>query len=148
MGIDPRRLTDQQVGLVDPGQRKGIVKARGFDTADKRKAKIDAKLERELHNQYIGFLRRNELAYVHANPVKPSTIQKGCPDFTVTGGVSHGYRCLYGEFKMPGGTLGPDQVKYIAYLTELGCKVYVWYDYPTAIKDTSEFFSLGLGLLQ
>lgn len=146
MGIDPRALNDKQVDLVDPSQRKAVVKARGFDTAAKNKAKAEAKLETQMHNDYIGFLRRNELAYVHANPGKKSTIQKGCPDFIVTGGQRFGYRSLYGEFKLPGNTLSEAQQHYIAYLGDCGCKVFIWYDYATAAKDTAEFFELALPL--
>lgn len=145
MGIDPRRLTDRQVDLIgDPSQRKAVVKQRGFDTEAKRTAKAEVKLEKELHNDYISFLRRNELAYIHANPTAPSTIQRGCPDFCVTGGERYGYRSLYGEFKLPGRTLSPAQREYIGYLTLLGCKVFVWYDYETAIRDTEDFFDLAL----
>lgn len=147
MGIDPRTLNDKQVDMIaDPNQRKVVVKRRGFETQAKIDKKREIKLERELHNQYISFLRRHELAYIHANPVTPSTIQKGCPDFCVTGGERYGYRSLYGEFKKPGGTLSDIQREYFAYLERCGCKVYLWYDYQSAIRDTAEFFELALHL--
>lgn len=145
MGIDPKSLNDKQVGMIaDPAARKTVVKKRGFDTQEKIDRKTEIKLEGDLHNQYISFLRRHELPYIHANPGKPSTIQKGCPDFTVTGGEQYGYRSMYGEFKLQGKTLSDDQREYIGYLVRCGCKVYVWYDYQTAIKDTAEFFQLAM----
>jgi hypothetical protein len=145
MGIDPKSLNDKQVELIaDPKQRKVVVKQRGFDTQAKIDRKIEINLERKMHDQYISFLRRHELPFVHANPVKPSTIKKGCPDFTVTGGEKYSYRSCYGEFKRPGQTLSEVQQEYIDYLVACGCKVYVWYDYESAIKDTTEFFELAM----
>lgn len=148
VGIDPRQLNDKQVELVDQSQRRMVINARGFDTAVRKKAQAEARLERKTHEDYIGFLRRNELAYVHANPVRKSTIQKGCPDFVVTGGEKYGYRACYGEFKRPGQKLSEVQQEYVNDLLAKGCKVYVWYDYETAIRDTAEFFELELPLVR
>jgi VRR-NUC domain len=141
MAIDPKTLTDKQVDMIaDPNQRREVVKKRGFETTAKSKAKTEAKLEKDLHNEYISFCRRNELPYIHASMVKKSTIQKGAPDFCVTLGRKY----LYGEFKVPGETLSEDQEKYFAYLQRRGCPVYLWYDYETATKDTAAFFGLDL----
>jgi hypothetical protein len=146
MGIDPKSLKDNQLDMIaDPKQRKEVVKKRGLgETAAQVKAKTENQRESDLHDQYISFLRRHELAYVHANPVKPATIQRGQPDFTVTGGERYAYRSMYGEFKLPGNTLAPVQQERIGYLRLIGCMVFIWYDYETAIKDTAQWFKINL----
>jgi len=147
MGIDPKTLTDKQVDMIgDQKQRKEVVKKRGLgETAAQTKAKTENQRESDMHDDYISFLRRYDLAYVHANPVKPATIQRGNPDFCVTGGYRYGYRSMYGEFKLPGNKLAPVQEERIKYLTETcGCQVFVWYDYETAIKNTAWFFKINL----
>src|SRR5215831_14666848 len=147
MGVDPKSLTDKQVDMIgDPKARKEVVKKRGLgETAARAKAKTENQRESDLHEDYKSFLRRYDLAYVHANPVKPATIQRGTPDFTVTGGEKYGYRSMYGEFKLPGNTLAPVQEERIAYLRDTcGCKVFVWYSYEEAIRDTAQWFKINL----
>lgn len=146
MGVDPKSLTDRQIDLIgDPKQRKEVVKKRGLgETAKQTKAKTDNQRESDLHDEYSSFLRRYELPYIHANPVKPATIQRGTPDFTVTGGERYGYRSMYGEFKLPGNKLAPVQEERIGYLRGCGCMVFVWYDYETAIRNTAWFFKINL----
>jgi hypothetical protein len=142
MGIDPQKLSDRQVDLIaDRRERKAVVKARGKTMAE-IEIETEVKCERDLHDKYISFLRRNELPYIHANPVKESTIQLGCPDFCVTPGIKYGCRYLYGEFKMPGKRLSAAQVEYHAFLKERGCPVRVWYSYEQAVRETREFFGM------
>lgn len=145
MGIDPKLLKDRQVDMIgDPAQRREVVKRRGFDTTAKNAAKQEYKLEEALHNDFISWLNRHELAYVHAAMKKRSTIQKGCPDFTVTAGERYGYRSLYIEFKLPGKKLSPEQESYIAELQRKGCKVLICYDYETATRETAAFLGLAV----
>lgn len=145
MGIDPKNLSDQQVNLIaDPKERRAVIKARGFDTQEKIQAKQERQLESDFHEKYTGFLRRHGLRWIHASMVKKSTIQKGAPDFTVTAGAQYGCRSFYGEFKVPGKGLSDAQLKYKTYLEVAGCKVFVWYDYETAMRDTAEFLGIDL----
>ena len=145
MGIDPKSLTDKQVDLIgDAKQRRAVVKARGFETQAKLEAKAEAKNEKEMHEKYAGFLNRYALPFIHADMFKKATIRKGTPDFTVTGGETYGFRSMYGEFKMPGKTLSPEQEHYIRYLRSCGCAVFIWYDYVTARNDTAKFFGFAL----
>jgi len=147
MGVDPKSLSDHQIGMIgDPKVRKEVVKKRGLgETAAQIKAKTENERESDLHDAYISFLRRYDLAYIHANPVKPATIQRGNPDFCVTGGQRYGYRSMYGEFKLLGNKLARVQEERIAYLRDTcGCRVFVWYSYGEAIRDTANFFGINL----
>jgi hypothetical protein len=145
MGINPKNLNDKQIGLIkDPAQQRAVVKARGFDTQKKIDAKNEAQTEKDLHDKYAGFLRRHNIAYIHASMVKKSTIQKGAPDFTVTPGERYAYKSFYGEFKVRPNKLSLEQLDYIVFLNKCGCKVFVWYDYETAMHDTAEFLGIDL----
>jgi hypothetical protein len=144
MGIDPSKLSDRQIDLIaDVKARKQVVKTRG-ETMAVIDVKTEVKGERDMHDKYISFLRRNQLPYIHPSPVTESTIQKGCPDFCVTPGRKYGCRYLYGEFKMPGKKLSPAQVDYHAFLKEAGCEVRIWYSYEQALRETAEYFGLAL----
>jgi hypothetical protein len=140
MGIDPKALSDQQIGLIaEPKERKAAIKRRGLGkTLCEVVAEAEVKWEKELHNRYISFLKRNEIGYIHADTHKRSTIKKGAPDFTVTKGL----RYFYAEFKRPDGRLSDAQKEYFAFLERIECPLFIWYDYETAIKTTTEFFAL------
>lgn len=103
------------------------------------------KLEREIHNDFIAFLRRHELAYVHADPTRRSGLPSGHPDFLVT----RRNRSLYVEFKVPPNQLMPNQVTYINWLTNVNHSeviVVIETEPGAALKRasevTTEFFSL------
>ena len=70
------------------------------------------KLEREIHNDFVAFLRRHELPYVHADPTKRSGLPSGHPDFLVTCCS----QSVYLEFKVPPNGLSKVQVDYLNFL--------------------------------
>jgi len=83
-----------------------------------------------LHLPFIDFLRNKGLLYIHADPTRKSTIQKGHPDFTV---FLSGNRCVLIEMKeKERGRLSADQKKRISSLAFAGIFTHVCTDLATA----------------
>lgn len=97
--------------------------------------------ERELHDQFIAYLRshsRGPIPFVHSRMDRRSTIREGHPDVS----VFFAGRCVFIEFKMPGKKLSAEQVKCCNELTLAGCPVATCYSLLEAIEFTRE--KLGL----
>jgi hypothetical protein len=104
-------------------------------------AKYSDKAERELHNQFIGFLKRNgfkDHQIVHSSTTKKSTLPVGYPDFTV---LRDG-KVLLIEFKVGANVCSPEQEAVIADLIGQGFTVLVLYSYSEAINETMKYFGL------
>lgn len=95
--------------------------------------------ERKIHSEFVAFLRRHELPYVHSDPTKKSSIQPGHPDFQVTRDL----RSIYIEFKMADGRLSQVQQDYIEFLRRNGNLVHVIVETApgSALKAASEIIT-------
>jgi hypothetical protein len=103
-------------------------------------AEYSLKLERDLHNDFSGFLKRHEFDLViHTSPAKKSPIKLGWPDYT----IFKGGKILFIEFKVGANVLSEDQRTVIAQLLTEGFTVRVLYSYTEAVKGTLEFFELA-----
>ena len=128
MGIDSANIPPAMRRYLPPADHLSIA------AAQKRHAALDAKLERELHEEFGIWLdqhaRRMPVPFVHSRMDKASTIQQGWPDFTVLWG---GRACCV-EFKLDGNNLSEAQTKCIVALNAAGVPVFVAYDVPSAIN--------------
>jgi hypothetical protein len=130
-------LPDRVLRLIDPADRKPMGKA--GRTSAECEEKNSQESERKIHNQFIGWLRRNGFEhFYHSNPVKRSTIEEGLPDF----GIPAQGRILLGEFKVKPNKLSPVQERVFAELRKGGNEVRVWYSYEEAVEATKQFFNL------
>jgi hypothetical protein len=94
-------ITDNILRLMDPRDRP---KGNAGLTFEQGEANRLARLEREDHRQFIGWLERNEYAYAHNRTDKRSTTNLGVPDFLIG--------CRIGlaiEFKRRGARLSAEQ---------------------------------------
>jgi hypothetical protein len=152
MGTDPASLSkeqlermapeDRQVVAVAVGHTLGLSSSRkanaGLTTAEAG-AKHELELERDLHNEFSGFLARNGFKLViHADPTKPSRIKPGWPDYSII----RSNRILFIEFKIGRNTLSQVQETVINELLAEGCTVHVLYSYEAATRATKEYFAL------
>jgi hypothetical protein len=115
--------------IADPADRRKMGKA-GLTMAE-RSAKEETRLERELHSQFSGFLKRNEsktALVIHADPTKPARMTPGVPDYTI---FFRNGRVLFVEFKVGRNWLTPEQTIIIAQLRESG--------FPVLITSSYEF---------
>jgi hypothetical protein len=137
MGIDPSTLNGRQVGLMSKADRKRL----GRETLPETIARYSDKLERALHDQYIGFLHRHGFKpyqILHSHMNKKSTLPVGFPDFMV---LRDG-KTLLVEFKVGANVCSPEQEVVIADLIAQGFCVKILYTYSEAISETSKFFNL------
>jgi hypothetical protein len=118
MGTDPNSLTEQQWDLASPADQKKFKRGRTYKT--EAMLKCATAIERKIHDQFIGFLRRHEIPYVHSSTVKKSSIQAGHPDFTILKPP-----WFFIEFKVKPNGLTADQKTRIAELEAAGNKVFV-----------------------
>lgn len=146
--------TQRQVDLMDPKDRVQLPKKIRATTSE-RKTQTEVKFERNMHNEFAGYLRlrKHVFGFVHANPSKRSTIAKGWPDFTVLCKVILGPPlrprtavCLI-EFKTPGGRLSPDQVERFNELATAGIDLFICTSVGDAIDQLIEYFELSPGRL-
>ena len=107
-------------------------------TAVERNAKAERELERDMHNEFSRWLtlRQKFVSFIHADPTKRSTIQKGHPDFTI---LSMN-RSIMIEFKVPPNSLTPDQIERFRDLTFAGNDVMVCTSAGDAIQLVIERF--------
>lgn len=137
MGFDPHTLPDSLKSkmAVEAKTELGFV---ALTTAEAQ-AKYERREEKKLHEQFeqwcnmIGLRNR-----IHCRMDKPTTIEKGWPDFTL---IKQGRVCCI-EFKAPGGKLSPDQFAVGKRITDDGTLVRVCYDLAEAILFAKEFFGL------
>lgn len=88
--------------------------------------------ERELHDQFERWLRFHEIEFVHSRMDKPSTIEKGWPDFSCFRHHNgHDLACFV-EFKTRQGRLRLDQEEVIARMARRGIDVLVTGDFTEA----------------
>jgi len=123
---------------MDPDARKQFGKA-GV-TPDERAQKSNHWAEKEMHNQYLGFLNRVGLKrYIHAPMTSRSPLPPGWPDFTVFGPIE---KVLLLDFKTPNGVISDDQQIVWSALAVMGHVVHVLTSYEEATKLTEEYFDL------
>lgn len=131
--IIPRNLLEKMA----PEDRKSLGKE-GW-TAAECHDKQSLKLERKLHAEFSGFLRRHEFELViHTDPRKKSAIMPGFPDYTI---LREG-KVLFIEFKVSTNTLSDIQKEVIAMLLKEGFTVLVLRSYADAVDATMKFFSV------
>jgi hypothetical protein len=109
-------------------------------TKEERAEKYTARLERELHGQFSGFLKRHEdfiALVVHSNTAKPTRSTPGTPDYCIhfMSGNS-----LFLEFKVNDNKLSPEQEEITDRLREAGYKVLITGDYNEAIRIAQSLF--------
>lgn len=143
MGIDPRLLTDRQLRLISPADRKPLGKA-GM-TAGEALTKETKTLERKIHNDFTGFCNRHGIDVWHSNPVRKSSIGEGLPDFLcLRSGLGV---CI--EFKVLPNKLSRVQENRIARLRENGNMVHVCEEsgpgtaYNDAVKLLTAYYHLN-----
>jgi hypothetical protein len=130
-------IPENLLRLMSPKDRRQY--GRGGWTAEDVHARVDLRLERKLHAEFSGFLRRHEFHLViHADPRRKSQLPAGWPDFT----IFHEGKTLLLEFKTSQNTLSEIQKEVIASLLKEGFTVLVLRNYPDAVDATLEFFSL------
>jgi hypothetical protein len=130
-------LPDRILRRIDPAERRALGKA--GRTIAECEEKNSFENERKLHNQFIGWLRRNGFGhFYHSNPVKRSTIEGGLPDF----GIPAQGRILFGEFKVKPNGLSAVQARVFNEMRSAGNEVQVWHTYQEAVLATKEFFGL------
>ena len=121
--------------LMTPADRKRY----GILTPEEQSAHNSLVLERELHNQFGGWLYRHEFCdYYHSDPVRRPTIKAGLPDF----GIYRDSRILFLEFKVKPNGLSPDQEIVFGRMGRQGNVILVCYSFEEAVKATSKFFNL------
>jgi hypothetical protein len=143
MGTDPASLTKEQLERMAPEDRQVVAAAIGHPnaglTTEEAGAKHELELERDLHNEFSGFLARNGFKLViHADPTKPSRIKPGWPDYSII----RSNRILFIEFKVGRNTLSQVQETVVNELLAEGCTVHVLYSYEAATRATKEYFAL------
>jgi hypothetical protein len=112
-------VPEKYLKIMDPKDRQRLGKA-GRTQKEIAHANY-VKSERKIHDQFISFLRRHELPYVHSDPTKKSSIATGHPDFLVT----RGRIGVYIEFKIPPNPLRKEQTDYINFLLKNANEVHV-----------------------
>jgi hypothetical protein len=128
--------------IMDPKDRQRLGKA-GRTQKEIAHANY-VKSERKIHDQFISFLRRHELPYVHSDPTKKSSIAPGHPDFLVT----RGRIGIYIEFKIPPHQLSTVQVEYINFLLQNDNEVHVVLETApgAALQTASDIITATFGL--
>jgi hypothetical protein len=132
---DHRVIPQNLVKLMDPKDRKSL----GVRTNEEVATQNDLTLEREIHQQFISWLRRHDfLDFYHSDPVRRPTIKAGLPDF----GVYRNSRILFLEFKTSTGRLSAVQEETFQRMGAQGNVILVCHSYDEAAKATAQFFSL------
>jgi hypothetical protein len=121
--------------IADPEIRKQY-----GSTKEERAEKYTARLERELHGQFSGFLKRHEdfiALVVHSNTAKPTRSTPGTPDYCIhfMSGNS-----LFIEMKVGGNKLSPEQDEITTRLRNAGFRVLITDSYHEAIEVAKSCF--------
>jgi hypothetical protein len=128
----PQNIVDR---IADPEIRKQY-----GSTKEERAEKYTARLERELHGQFSGFLHRHKdkIALVHhTNPAKRTRATVGEPDYVIH--FMSG-QTLFIEIKVGKNKLSPEQEEITDRLREAGYKVLITGDYAEAIRIAQSLF--------
>ena len=96
------------------------------------------RLEKELHKDFEGFLRRNRMVYIHSRMDKRATIAKGIPDFIIL----HRRATIAIEFKIRGNKTSTEQEQFIDSLRKEMIPVFVCYSYEEARDHVIETLNL------
>jgi hypothetical protein len=121
--------------LMDPKDRA----ANDIKTPEERILKAGLELERDIHKQFDGWLRRNGFDdFYHADPSRRATIQAGLPDF----GIPRDSRIIFIEFKVHPNGLNAEQEQTFTRMSAAGNVVLVCYSYEEAVKAVTSFFQL------
>lgn len=106
MGVRLSELTDKQLGMISPRDRRGHL------TATEATDKQVSRREKELQSQVVGMLRRNGIYPIVNRFGKKTTTNVGCPDilFAVNGRFV-GTFALAWEFKIPPNDLSSAQLR-------------------------------------
>jgi hypothetical protein len=128
----PQNIVDR---IADPEIRKQY-----GSTKEERAEKYTARLERELHGQFSGFLKMHEdkiALVVHSNTAKPTRSTPGTPDYCIhfMSGNS-----LFVEFKVNDNKLSTEQEEITDRLREAGYKVLITGDYAETIRIAQSLF--------
>jgi hypothetical protein len=107
-------------------------------TSQEAETKRVFELEIELHNQFWGFLRRNDFEDVeYSNPRRSTRARRGRPDFL----ICRGSRRLGIEFKIRPNKLSPDQIKFFEMAKRQTNTCLCCYDYSSAVSAMESFFN-------
>lgn len=94
---DPKLIPDHIKRMIDHAERHRL----GIKTNEEQQEKVDAKLERDLHNEICQLLNLKGIAYCHARMDKRSRMTKGWPDFTMSVlNVSNAWECKVGNSRL------------------------------------------------
>lgn len=93
--------------------------------------------ENDLHNAFIKFLDKANIAYIHSNTHKRSSTTPGDPDFVL---LKNGYN-LSIEFKMIGNKQSEDQVKRQRAIEAAHNHYYIAFDVETAVDYANAWVS-------
>lgn len=104
-------------------------------THDELKDHNTVKLEKNIHDDIISYLRRNYIPFDHSRMDRKSTNTVGQPDFAI---YIHN-RVLFLEVKCSNGKLSEEQIKRHAELEAYGNKIEVVYSYDEARIKILEF---------
>jgi hypothetical protein len=129
-------LPENILKRMDQADRKALGKA--GRTWQEITATNEHKSELDLHNDFINWLRRNQVHYIHANPTRRSTIREGAPDFYC---MREG-RVICIEFKVGHNYLSETQKAVVVELTEFQIPVFVCHDYETATSLVAKYFHI------
>lgn len=99
-------------------------------TSDEAQAKLDIKAEKELHELFMGWCRRNFVYFVHSRMDKKTTQKKGVPDFIL---LANGRSCAI-EFKVHGNRLSDAQKSEMQLLEDCSVGRLVTDNYEQAVK--------------
>lgn len=114
-----RLLPDNILRCISPSDRQALGRA-GL-TAEEARQHATLRIERGDHNGFINYCNLRGILFVHASPVRRSTIRVGWPDFSLfhSGGV------LFLEFKVRPNTLTTDQAEVRRELETAGFRYHV-----------------------
>ena len=111
----------------------------GILSPEEQSAHNSLVLERELHNQFGGWLYRHEFCdYYHSDPVRRPTIKAGLPDF----GIYRDSRIIWIEFKVKPNWLSQDQEECFQRMGRQGNIIMICYSSQEAEGIIKKFFSL------
>jgi hypothetical protein len=105
-------------------------------TTEEGAAKYALDQERQMHSLFSGYCHSHGILFVHANPVKKSTIRIGWPDFSCFYPEHH---FLAVEFKVRPNALTPEQEEIKAALEACGFRYLVAYSLVEAIHAAQQY---------
>lgn len=134
MGFDSTCLPEKVRRLMRPEDRASLGPA--ARTNDEGVAAEDAKSERELQKQILGYLRTRDIEVCCPSMIKRSTIKLGWPDMTF---CYRGVPFVF-EVKTPIGKLSPEQEAMIPALVRNGWNHFV----IRSVEQAKQAIELGL----